>query len=336
MASAVPRRPSTAPIGIYQRSLPDSERLNAREALVQARDLGLNGCLFASPLALSPRLDPAELAELRGFAAELGIALAVGVGRIHPFQFDTLTEVRVLGDGDFRSGLEKLVRTGQDLGCRELWFSIGSLADRFDRSVPWSAQLAAVEAFLRSFAPVLRDLGCRLNLKTHEEITSFEVVRLVEAVGPDVLGVSYDPVNVLVRLEDPVAAARRVARYVHHLHVDDAALFFTDDGLERKLYPCGEGVIDWPAILGIFAEQAPPFSTWIELHRGQFRLPLFDPGFLASQPDLAVAELAELTRLATVSDRKLARGEIPPPDAYQTEPVRRLQPTLAYLRGVLR
>lgn len=61
---------------------------------------------------------------------------------------------------------------------------------------------------------------------------------------PEVLGISFDPVNVLVRLEDPVAAARRVAPYVHHVHVDDAVVIFVDDGLERKLYPPGEGFVD--------------------------------------------------------------------------------------------
>lgn len=328
--------PTSSPIGIYHRSLPDSERLSTREALSRTREIGLNGILLASPLALSPTLDPAELRDVRALAAELEVALGVGVGRIHPYHFDTETEVRALGDGDFGRGLERLVRAGRDLGCAELWFSIGTLADRFDHSVPWSSQLAAAEAFLRSFAPVLRDVGCRLSLKTHEEITSFEVVRLVEAVGPDVLGVSYDPVNVLVRLEDPVAAARRVAPYVRHLHVDDAALFFVDNGLERKLYPVGEGVIDWPAILETFAKRAPRYATWIELHRGQFQVPLFDPAFLAYQPDLTVGELAEVTRLATRSERKRARGEIPSPDAYQREPSRRLQPTLDYLRGPAR
>src|SRR5262249_26338103 len=144
-----PHRRAPSTIGIYHRSLPDSERLPAREALVRSRELGLGGCLFASPRVLSPALDPAELRDVRAVAIELGQALGVGVGRIHPYHSDTEAEVRTLGDGDFRRGLEKLVLAGRDLGCPELWFSIGTLADRFDRSVPWSAQLMAVEAFLR-------------------------------------------------------------------------------------------------------------------------------------------------------------------------------------------
>ena len=53
-------------------------------------------------------------------------------------------------------------------------------------------QLQASEKFLRKLAPFARDLGVHMNLETHEEITSFELVRLVEAVGPDVLGIVFD------------------------------------------------------------------------------------------------------------------------------------------------
>jgi sugar phosphate isomerase/epimerase len=60
-------------------------------------------------------------------------------------------------------------------------------------------------------APVLREQGCRIDLETHEEITTHEVVALISAVGPDVLGVTFDPANVVVRGEDPLAAAQRVA-----------------------------------------------------------------------------------------------------------------------------
>ena len=47
-------------------------------------------------------------------------------------------------------------------------------------------------------------------MKTHEEITTTEAMRLVEEVGEDVLGIAFDPVNVVVRGELPTAAACRV------------------------------------------------------------------------------------------------------------------------------
>ncbi|BAS16810.1 xylose isomerase domain protein TIM barrel [Arthrobacter sp. Hiyo8] len=55
--------------------------------------------------------------------------------------------------------------------------------DRFRTDAPWADQLVAIEKFLRLLAPVARDHGVHMNIETHEEITSYEIVRLVEAVG---------------------------------------------------------------------------------------------------------------------------------------------------------
>jgi len=62
-------------------------------------------------------------------------------------------------------------------------------------------------------------------VETHEEITSFEVARLAEAVGPDVVGVTFDTANVLARAENPMAAARRLAPYTHLSHAKDGILY---------------------------------------------------------------------------------------------------------------
>jgi sugar phosphate isomerase/epimerase len=302
-------------IGIYARSLPGDDPLEA------ARERGLDGVIFNSVVDLSPTVDPGELRDVKARADALGLDLAVGVGRIHPHSVP-------LG----RDELARMVAAAVDaLGCRELWFSIAGLADRFSTSVPWPEQLGATERFLADFAPVLRDHGARLNLKTHEEITSREIADLIEAVGPDVLGCSLDPVNLLVRLEDPLTATRRLAPYVRHVHVDDALVYFVNEGIARKLYPVGEGVIDWPEILQAVRANEPAF--WIELHKGQFTMPIFDPAWL--EPGLDRDGLAAVVRLATIGDRRLRTGTIPPPDVHEADPLRRLGPTLALLREAL-
>ena len=312
-------------VGIYSRSLPGSAALDPAAALAAARGHGLDGVIFNTILELSPSLDHGALRALKARADDLGVDLAVGVGRIHPPSFPP-------GE-DARARLEAMVAAAvQALGCRELWFSIATLADRFSKTLPWPEQLAATQRFLVDFAPVLRDRGARSNLKTHEEITSREIVRLIEAVGPDVLGCSLDPVNLLVRLEDPVAATRRLAPYVHHVHVDDALTYFVADGIERKLYPVGEGAVDWPAIVGQVRGQDP--AWWIELHRGQFAMPVFEPGW-AERDGVPLEELAASIRLAAFGDRRLRTKAVPPPAAYQDDPWRRFQPTLAFLREAL-
>jgi sugar phosphate isomerase/epimerase len=217
------------------------------------------------------------------------------------------------------------------MGCSSPFFTIGALADRFSRSVPWADQVAATRNFLIGLRPFLLDQGYQLDLKTHEEISSLEVAEMVEAVGPDVLGIGLDPVNVLVRLEDPLAAARRVAPYARRVFLSDADLFWVEDGIERKLRALGDGILDWPGMLEILTAAGATPSFTIELHRGQFNMPIFDPSWIAAAPGISPSELAEVIRLTTISERRLAEPGRPPRDSQQVDVLERLPTTLAYL-----
>ena len=59
-------------------------------------------------------------------------------------------------------------------------------------------------------------------METHDEITSFDILRLIESVGEDCTGVVLDTASVLQRGEHPVFAAKRVAPFVRQTHIKDA------------------------------------------------------------------------------------------------------------------
>ena len=303
--------------GIFKLSLPGEDRMSASETIAAAAALGVGGCLFPNVLDISATLDLAELRAALAVAKEEGIGLAAGAGWINPFHLERAARLQALGDGDYLAGLARLVAAAAEIGIHDLFFMISLIEDRFDRTVPWSDQLEATTALLSRFAPVLRQHGSRLLLKTHEEITTFEIVRVVEAVGPDVLGVALDPVNLLVRIEDPVAATRRVQPYVHQVHLDDAQVRFAEQGIRRVLYPFGQGQIDWQTILAM----VPEAPRWIETHRGRFAMPVFDRDWLTAQPDMPLTEFAAVMAMAAHA----GTGPIP---WDQATPSTRLAPTL--------
>jgi sugar phosphate isomerase/epimerase len=311
----------------------------AAQTLTLAREHGLDGFFFPSPFNVSPTLDAGELREVRALADHLGLYLEVGIGRVNPLAASQSPEVLACGDGDYLRGLARLIRACHAIGCVEIGCLSGG--DRFSAAVPWADQLQAIRRCLASLAPLARDLGCHLNLETHEDITSFEVARVVEAVGPDALGITLDIANVVINAEDPVAATRRVAPYARQTHIEDVTLSFVDTGLWRTLRPCGEGVIDWDAVLGILGGVAPALNLSIELHNGRFGMAIFDPAWLARHPDLTVAELAEVIRLARASAARVARGPLaapgaPPRSETDEERSARLQASVRYLRELLR
>jgi len=311
---------------------------SAARVLEASAEHGLDGVFFRSMFELSPALDPGELAELAARAAELGQHVESGVGKVNPFATPEAPEVRELGGGDYLHGMRLMIEAAAGIGITELWtatanyqFRLSGLftCDRFRTDAPWSEQLAATERFLRMLAPILRDNGVHLNLETHEEITTFELVRLVEAVGPDVLGITFDSANVLVRCEDPIAAVRRAAPYVRATHLRDAALFFRPEGIARILTPVGEGVIDWDQLLApllVPGRDGQPerdlmlsVEGVVEETRGEMHLQIHDPRWQAGHPDLTVPETLEVIRLTTDYEARAAAGEAPDWAALHTD-----------------
>ncbi|TNM50209.1 sugar phosphate isomerase/epimerase [Nocardioides albidus] len=307
-------------IGTDSSKFPAPPDTDAAWLLEKAAKVGLEGVFFRSALELSPALDVGELRALREQADDLGLYLEVGAAKINPFAAPEAPEIRILGDGDYLLGIERIVAACAAAGIHEIWAATanykfdlaGRLAcDRYRTDVTWDDQLRATAKVMAQLAPVLRAHGSHLNIETHEEITTFELVRLVEEGGPDAFGITFDTANVLIRGEDPVAAARRVAPYTRQTHVRDGALFFTDEGLCRVLAPCGQGVIDWPALLSALLA-APRRALSIEGIMGrrfQLPIPLYDPLWHAGQPDMTTVEMAELVRLACGYEGAVERGE---------------------------
>ncbi|MCF7547536.1 TIM barrel protein [Pseudonocardia sp. WMMC193] len=270
----------TGRAGICLRDLPGAPG-PAASAAVAAR-LGFGGVHLPSVHAASPTLDHGELAELAAAGAEHGVSFTVGGGFLAAHHLDRAAALTQ--DGDLARGLARVLAAAAVLGTRELAVVLGPESDRFDPVLPWSEQLRATAVLFRLLAGVLRDAGARLVVKTHEEVTTEEVVRLVEEVGPDVVAIGFDPVNVLVRLEDPVAAARRVAGAVATVHVDDARIARTPRGFVRRAALLGTGVVDWAGIDAALADE----PRRVDLHRAEPAMPAFDARWLAAQPATAL------------------------------------------------
>jgi sugar phosphate isomerase/epimerase len=340
-------------IGVDGRKIPQAAERGPLRSVDHGRELGMEGLFFRTVLDLSPTLDSGELREIKAHADELGMYLETGLGKVNPYATPEAPELRAIGDGDIRRGFERMMRACASIDCRELWIGTASYQaeyygywayDRFRTDVSWSDQLAATEKFLRVLAPIARDLGVHLNVETHEEITTFECVRLVEAVGPDVLGITFDTANVLQRGEDPVAAARRVAPYVRQTHVKDTALFFGEEGVYRQSRPCGQGVVDFRSILPILAASQPELNLSIENPTARAPIApiqIFDAVWIAAHPDLTVAEFAAFVRIIRQYEKRMARGEISDHETYQAQPfgyaeaVGYIKESAAYLRDLL-
>lgn len=345
-------------IGVDGRKIPEATKRGPVDSFNHAHEIGMEGLYFRTVLDMTPTLDAGLLRAVRERADELGMYVETGLGKVNPFATPEAPELRAIGDGDIVLGFRRMMEACAAIDCRELWVATanykmaftGRLAyDRFRTDVSWAEQLKATERFLKILAPIARDLGIHMNLETHEEITSFELVRLVESVGPDVTGITFDTANVLQRAEHPAWAARRLAPYVRQTHMKDALVAPYGDVLDFQMRPLGDGVVDFREILPILAEANPTLNLSIENAEShddrpkptyRMAIEIHDPQWLAGHPDLTKEELAAYLELIQAYTKRIASGEIPDRDTYAAQPfgyaetVAFIKKGAAHLRGI--
>jgi sugar phosphate isomerase/epimerase len=324
-------------IGIDGRKIPRAAELGPVQTFHHAAEIGMDGVFFRTVLDISPELDHGLLKDVRSTADGLGMYFEAGLGKVNPYAMAEHPEIRAAGDGDILLGFRRMMEACAAVDVREVWVSTANYKtqyfgrwayDRFRTDITWEDQLAATAKFLRLLAPIARDLGMHLNIETHEEITSFEVVRLVEQAGPDVTGVVFDVGNVLQRAEHPTWATRRVAPYVRQTHMKDAYLRRTGDHVVYQSRECGAGVIDFDAVVPLLHAANPELNLTIENNYSLSDQPLiyrntielFDPEWRAAHPDLTEDELEAYLAMLEAYTTRVEQEGLPDFDTYHNAP----------------
>ena len=346
-------------IGVDGRKIPEAKLRGPVGSVEHAYEMELDGIFFRTVLDITPTLDAGLLGAVKQRADELGLYMEAGLGKVNPYASPETPELRQIGDGDIVAGFRRMMEACAAIDCRELWVGTANYKsiyrgrwayDRFRSDVTWSEQLAATARFLHKLAPIARDLGIHLNLETHEEITSFELVRLIEDVGADAIGIVFDTGNPMQRVEHPLESARRVAPYVRQTHMKDAALIHGEGGVWYQLRPCGMGVIDFSQLLPILLEANPTLNLSIENEEPRepgvpaikMLLELYHPDFVAAHPDLTTAEFAAYMEMLVGYEALVRAGERPTHETYDQLPfgykesVAYIQQSRDHLRDVLR
>ncbi|MBB4438685.1 MULTISPECIES: sugar phosphate isomerase/epimerase family protein [Rhizobium] len=324
-------------LGIDGIKLPEAKKRGPLASLDHVKELGLAGIFFSTALDMSPDLDRGLLREIRAKADDLGLYLESGIGKINPYCSAEEPALRAAGGGDIIAGFTRMIEESAAIGCHELWVAPGNFKgeyrgrlanDRFRTDVTWEEQLLGIEKVLRKLAPVARANGAHMNIETHDEITSFEILRLIEKVGADCVGVVFDTANGLQRGEHPVFAAKRLAPHIRQTHIKDAYVGRAPGGLDFQTRPVGGGIVDFAAILPILADANPALNLSLEVAQSVADKPrkanprqcieIDDPIWRAGHPDLTADELAAYMAMVDAYEKRVASGAVLDWEAYES------------------
>ena len=186
--------------------------LGLGDLLVRTSELGgqvLQICDYAPILGYSDL----QLQDLKKRAEDLGMALELGTKGIKP------------------EHLANYLRMADILGAKVIRSMVNAPDHR--------PSLAEAEVLLKQSLPSYEASGVTVALETYEQLSSTDLVALVESVGSKNLGICLDPANCVAGLEHPIDVINRCAPYVANLHIKDFAFTrrggwvgFTLEGIE--------------------------------------------------------------------------------------------------------
>lgn len=213
------------------------------------------------------------------------------------------------------SAWKPLFPLAAEIGSPILNTCFGLLKERTFSAPNLAEQLELTTAVLRELSKMAADYQVIVTMELHVDLTSLELVQLVEAVDSPYVGVNLDTANALGLLEDPVEAARNLLPYVHTTHFKDSCIYPTAEGYNwLGGAPLGRGLVDLPAIVEMLYTANPKINLNIEDSGGFIPIPLYDTAFLGSFSDLTPQRMARLIHYLWQGEQQLRAGLHPRPE----------------------
>jgi sugar phosphate isomerase/epimerase len=310
---------TTFMMGIHPRST--RPRITASQLLEQATQYGLQG--IELPLSL---LEGEDAAALSRQAKARGQYLVVASGGYDPKPLKEAVEAAVrLGAPTVRT-----VVGGADFG-----------GDRRRMAGQWSSFLEEVLSGLGEAARAAEQAGVVLAVENHQDLASEELLWLCREIGSPHFGITLDTGNPLATAEEPVDFARRLGPHLKHVHMKDYWIYMSDEGYRLVRCPLGQGVVDFAALLQVFAKYCPKVNMSMELGALEARhTRVLCEDYWQEYPQRSAAQLANLLRFAQANARPTGDWRTPfeknaPEEDIIAYEQRQFLTSLSYLQNLL-
>jgi 3-oxoisoapionate decarboxylase len=265
-------------------------RWDDRKLLEYAAGLRMDAIFLQD--SLDPKAqDPAHWAEVKRIAADLGLHLETGGGGVFPRTPEAF--------GASVENIRRNIVRAKAMGSPIMRAVIAS--DR--ASLPPGPVEGHIDTMIRLLKKVrsqAMDAGLKIAIEVHKDLQAWELKGLVEAAGPEFVGVYMDTGNPVFVLEHPMTTLETLAPYVLTLHLRDSVVYEHKRGVAVQWVPLGEGNVDFREIVAKAREVCPNVHVYVKPITGRPPqvLAYLDPAFWQSYPKARAADLARFLALA--------------------------------------
>jgi 3-oxoisoapionate decarboxylase len=137
--------------------------------------------------------------------------------------------------------------------------------DRKKLGYKWTEHVQNCITVLSGIAPKLRQYNIKIAIENHQDLDSNDLASIIEAVGTDVVGVTFDIGNAFASCEDPVMFIHKLGLSIINIHLKDYKIFRSDNGFRLARCPLGKGSVDFKTILPLLEKHSPYAKMVIEL-----------------------------------------------------------------------
>jgi len=258
-----------------------------------AATLGCSSILI-SDLDAFETLDEGYLTSVRQRAAAKNLQIHIGTWSVCP-----TSKAFKANRGTADEHLALGIRSAKTLGSPVIRVVLGTWEDRLtDGGI--EKHMEDLIAVCRRAKPLAVDSNVKIAIENHAgDMHSTELARLVEAAGPDYVGVNLDSGNACWTLEDPIDNLRNLGKYTVTTSLRDSAVWNTDDGAAVAWTAMGEGQVDLQAYFALFDQLCPSVAVHIETISGFNReFPYLKPEFWKAWPHMPAESFAHFLAFA--------------------------------------
>lgn len=242
--------------------------------------------------SLDPKAqDPAHWSEVKRMASDLGLHLETGGGGVFPRTPDA-----------FNASVENIRKN--IVRARAMGSPLMRVVIASDRASlppgPVEQHIETMIKLLKTVRSQVMDAGLKIAIEVHKDLQAWELKGLVEAAGPEFVGVYMDTGNPVFVLEHPMTTLETLAPHVLTLHLRDSVVYEHKRGVAVQWVPLGEGTVDFQQIVAKAREVCPKVYVYVKPITGRPPqvLAYLDQAFWRAYPKARAADLARFLALA--------------------------------------